>query len=103
MAHSNTQPDDHTVSDHANFAVDAHGAHSGFAVTASGTGTSDSANPPYLVVNYAVQYGEDVFRLSRAVNFGGVGELVIGTVTQELNDISLTPPSSPIVIILEQS
>lgn len=102
LSHSVGQPNAHSVSAHSGFAVDAHGAHSGFGVAAAGTGTTDAANPPYLVVNYVIQVGVDVFSLARTATFAiGTPQFHVTAYEVALNEVPLTPPSSPIVYILD--
>lgn len=101
LAHAVDQPNAHSVSAHSGFAVDAHGAHSGFAAVAGGAGATDAANPPYLVVNYVIQATADVFYRDGSVQFTGSGEFTVGAHEIELAEVSLTPPSSPVIFILD--
>lgn len=102
LAHSVTQPDAHSISAHVSFGVNAHSAHAGFAVVAGGTGTTDAANPPYLVVNYVVQALDDVFSLESSIELAiGAPEFHVTDYDMELNDVPTTPPSSPTIFVLE--
>lgn len=95
-----TQPDEHTFSDHAGWGVNAHSAHSGFATIADGTGTTGAANPPYVAMPYAIQALDDieVHGVEFVVQAASDGSV---TITTEEFAVPNTPPSSPIIFILE--